>query len=52
MVWAIECQGAPGKGEGACDQAEEDYYEVEVSMEELLAMLFSELELPNLHYAP
>jgi sporulation protein YhbH len=38
----------PGKGEGAGDQAGEDYYEAEVSMEELQAMLFSELELPNL----
>jgi sporulation protein YhbH len=40
-------QGA-GKGEGAGDQAGDDYYEAEVSMEELQAMLFEELELPNL----
>lgn len=38
----------PGKGEGAGDQAGEDYYEAEVDMEELEAMLFEELELPNL----
>ncbi|NEW09812.1 sporulation protein YhbH [Paenibacillus sp. SYP-B3998] len=40
-------QGA-GKGQGAGDQAGEDYYEAEVSMEELQNMLFAELELPNL----
>jgi sporulation protein YhbH len=37
---------APGKGEGAGDQPGEDYFEAEVSMEELQAMLFEELELP------
>jgi uncharacterized protein len=37
-----------GKGEGAGDQAGEDYYEVEVNLAELEAMLFEELELPNL----
>ncbi|GAB2699059.1 sporulation protein YhbH [Paenibacillus thermoaerophilus] len=40
--------GAPGKGEGAGDQAGEDYYEAEISLEELEAMLFEELELPHL----
>ncbi|MDG5788782.1 sporulation protein YhbH [Evansella sp. AB-P1] len=38
----------PGKGEGAGDQAGEDYYEAEVSLAELEEMLFQELELPNL----
>jgi sporulation protein YhbH len=38
----------PGKGESAGDQAGEDYYEAEVSMEELQSLLFEELELPNL----
>jgi sporulation protein YhbH len=38
----------PGKGQGAGDQAGEDYYEAEVSVEELEKMLFNELELPNL----
>ncbi|QGQ97861.1 sporulation protein YhbH [Paenibacillus psychroresistens] len=38
-----------GKGEGtAGDQPGEDYYEAEISMEELQTMLFEELELPNL----
>jgi len=36
----------PGKGEGAGDQPGEDYFEAEVSMEELESMLFEELELP------
>lgn len=36
----------PGKGEGAGDQPGEDYFEAEVSMEELQTMLFEELELP------
>ncbi|MFC0272190.1 sporulation protein YhbH [Metabacillus herbersteinensis] len=38
----------PGKGQGAGDQAGEDYYEAEVSMMELEEALFRELELPNL----
>lgn len=37
-----------GQGEGAGDQAGKDYYEAEVSITELEAMLFQELELPNL----
>ncbi|WP_442601523.1 sporulation protein YhbH [Paenibacillus sp. KN14-4R] len=40
---------ASGKGKGeAGDQAGEDYFEAEVPLEELQAMLFQELELPNL----
>lgn len=38
----------PGQGEGAGDQPGEDYYEAEVSLEELETMLFEELELPYL----
>ncbi|OIJ17068.1 sporulation protein YhbH [Anaerobacillus alkalilacustris] len=38
----------PGKGQGAGDQAGDDYYEAEVSIMELENMLFRELELPNL----
>ncbi|WP_078390781.1 sporulation protein YhbH [Shouchella patagoniensis] len=41
-------QAGPGKGEGAGDQAGEDYNEAEVSILELEEMLFAELELPNL----
>ncbi|RKL65587.1 sporulation protein YhbH [Salipaludibacillus neizhouensis] len=37
-----------GQGDGAGDQAGKDYYEAEVSITELEAMLFEELELPNL----
>lgn len=38
----------PGKGQGAGDKAGEDYYEAEVSFEQLEKLLFSELELPHL----
>ncbi|MFT9848386.1 sporulation protein YhbH [Aneurinibacillus sp. REN35] len=38
----------PGKGQGAGDQTGEDYYEAEISVEELQEMLFAEMELPNL----
>lgn len=41
-------QGKAGKGEGAGDQPGEDYYEADVTMEELENILFEELELPNL----
>ncbi|MBD8070611.1 sporulation protein YhbH [Bacillus sp. PS06] len=41
-------QSGPGKGQGAGDQAGEDYYEAEVSLMELEEALFKELELPNL----
>ncbi len=37
-----------GKGKGAGDQPGEDYYEAEVSLEELEEAFFRELELPNL----
>ncbi|GGM25991.1 stress response UPF0229 protein YhbH [Paraliobacillus quinghaiensis] len=35
-------------GEGAGDQPGEDYYEAEISMEELQEAFFAQLELPNL----
>ncbi|UOF90853.1 sporulation protein YhbH [Fodinisporobacter ferrooxydans] len=38
----------PGKGEGAGDQPGVDYYEAEVSVEELQAIIFEDFELPNL----
>ncbi|WP_096155453.1 sporulation protein YhbH [Bacillus sp. FJAT-45066] len=41
-------QKGPGKGQGAGDQAGEDYFEAEVSLMELEEALFNELELPNL----
>lgn len=41
-------QPGPGPGEGAGDQPGIDYYEAEVSIEELEEILFAELELPNL----
>ncbi|GAB3049640.1 sporulation protein YhbH [Virgibacillus ainsalahensis] len=40
-------QGA-GNGKKAGDKAGEDYYEADVSMEEVEKVLFKELELPNL----
>ena len=43
-----EAKKGPGKGQGAGDQAGEDYYEAEVSLMELEEALFKELELPNL----
>lgn len=39
---------APAKNGEAGDQPGDDYYEAEVSMEDLEAMLFDQLELPNL----
>lgn len=41
-------QKGPGKGQGAGDQAGEDYYEAEVSLMEIEEVLFKQLELPNL----
>ncbi|MFG6149623.1 sporulation protein YhbH [Halobacillus sp. B23F22_1] len=43
-----EAQKKPGQGEGAGDQAGEDYYEAEVSLAELEEAFFKELTLPNL----
>lgn len=39
---------APGTDPGAGDQPGEDYYEAEVSIDELETLLFEEMELPNL----
>jgi sporulation protein YhbH len=41
-------QPGPGKGQGAGDQAGADYYEAEISVEELEEILFGEMELPRL----
>ncbi|TCP53784.1 hypothetical protein EV586_105128 [Tumebacillus sp. BK434] len=41
-------QKGPGKGEGAGEQPGVDYYEAEVSLDEIETMLFKDLELPNL----
>lgn len=41
-------QQGPGKGQGAGDQAGEDYFEAEVSLMDIEEALFKELELPNL----
>ncbi|WP_282201425.1 sporulation protein YhbH [Collibacillus ludicampi] len=43
-----DAQAGPGKGQGAGDQPGEDYYEAEISVEELENILFQDLELPNL----
>ena len=41
-------QNSSGNGPGAGEQGGEDYFEAEVSVEELQEILFQELELPNL----
>lgn len=41
-------QKGPGQGDGAGDQPGVDYYEAEVPVEEIQAILFSDLELPYL----
>lgn len=38
----------PGQGKEAGDQPGEDYYEADISLEEIENVLFKELELPNL----
>lgn len=38
----------PGKGQGAGEQSGVDYYEAEISVEELEEILFAEMELPRL----
>lgn len=38
----------PGEGSGAGDQPGVDYYEAEITVEELEEILFAEMELPNL----
>jgi uncharacterized protein len=44
-----DAQGqAPGKGRKAGDQAGIDYYEAEITLEELAALVFEDLGLPNL----
>jgi uncharacterized protein len=43
-----DAQAGPGKGQGAGDLPGEDYYEAEVTVEELENILFQDLELPNL----
>ncbi|UOQ92654.1 sporulation protein YhbH [Halobacillus shinanisalinarum] len=43
-----EKKAKPGQGEGAGDQAGEDYYEAEVTLAELEEAFFKELTLPDL----
>lgn len=45
---ARESPKGPGTGRGAGDQPGVDYYEVEISVEELEEILFAEMELPRL----
>ncbi len=50
-VLAREAAGQPGMGQGgsgAGDQPGVDYYEAEVTLDDIEEMLFAELELPNL----
>ena len=41
-------QGSPGKPDKAGNQKGEEYYEVEITLEELAAYLFDEFKLPNM----
>jgi len=41
-------QAGPGKGMGAGDQPGVDYYEAEVSIDDLAELIFEDLSLPNL----
>ncbi|MCL5935508.1 MAG: sporulation protein YhbH [Firmicutes bacterium] len=41
-------QGGPGKGPGAGDEPGVDYYEAEITIDELAEMIFEDLGLPNL----
>ncbi|OYD08494.1 sporulation protein YhbH [Paludifilum halophilum] len=41
-------RAGPGKGQGAGDAPGQDYYETEISVEELEDVLFAEMELPRL----
>lgn len=41
-------QAGPGKGKGAGDQPGVDYYEAEITIDELAALIFEDLGLPNL----
>ncbi|MGP4076547.1 sporulation protein YhbH [Halobacillus sp. K22] len=43
-----QSKGKPGQGDGAGDQAGEDFYEAEISLAELEEAFFKELTLPNL----
>ncbi|MDA8443164.1 MAG: sporulation protein YhbH [Peptococcaceae bacterium] len=47
-VLGREQTGGLGKGPGAGEEPGVDYYEAEVSLEELAEVLFADLELPNL----
>ncbi|MDR6226831.1 sporulation protein YhbH [Desmospora profundinema] len=48
VIGRERAKGQPGKGQGAGDSPGQDYYEAEISVDELESMLFSELELPRL----
>lgn len=41
-------QPGPGKGKGAGDQPGLDYYEAEISIDDLAALMFDDMGLPNL----
>jgi uncharacterized protein len=41
-------QGTPGPGDKAGDQPGQDYYETDVTLEELIEIMFEDLELPEL----
>ena len=47
-VVARESQDGTGKGKGAGEDPGQDYYEAEVSIDELAELIFADLALPNL----
>jgi len=48
VIGSDQAFAGSGKGKGAGDQPGVDYYETEVTLEELAEMIFEDLELPNL----
>ena len=48
VIGSDSSQQGPGKGQGAGDQPGTDYYEADVTIEELAEMIFEDLALPNL----
>ncbi len=48
----IKGKKGPGRGEDAGDEAGEDYYDTDVSLDELLAIMFEDLCLPAMEEKP
>ena len=46
--WEQKSSSGPGKGDGAGSSEGEDYYETDITLEDLIQYLFEDLELPNM----